>query len=125
MQLFLSICKDSTNIHSLIILYLLYSPRMLLQRKLPNQFLQRLCLPWCIPLLVVSPFYSIKYKLLLQGCSLFIPTFFISYFLYDNSHFQISSQCQPSINTCQIFKRAENVLFSLLGRNPLESNLQN
>lgn len=112
---------------STALLYLLYSPRMLLQRKLPNQFLQHLCLPWCIPLLSFSPFYSIKYKLLLSpsGCSLVMPTILISYFLYDNSHFQNSSQCQPSISTCQIFKQAENVLFLLLGRNPQESGLQN
>lgn len=60
----------------------------------------------------------------LQGCSLVISTLFIPDFLYDNCHFQISSQCQPSINTCKIFKQGENVLFLLLEINPPESNLQ-
>ena len=79
--------------------------------------------PCCLfPLSIAS---NTSCSLHLQGCSLVIPTFFISYFLYDNSYFQISSQCQPSINTCQIFRQAGNVLFLLLGRNPPESNLPN
>lgn len=64
-------------------------------------------LPCCLFPLRIASNTSCSFHL--QGCSLVIPLLFISYFLYDKS--QISPQCQPSINTCQIFKEAEKCSF--------------
>lgn len=121
---FYSCAKILTSRVLLIYIYFIHIERCCKENYLINFFKISVsfgAFPCCLFPLSVASNRSSSF----QGWSLVIPSLSTSYFLRDNSYFQISSRYQLTINTCQIFKQVENVLFLQLGRNPQQINLLN